>query len=57
MGLNYRIRVTFKNFNYSKRLLRVKESSQDTIQLEWSYLDVFLNQKNGSQTILPLLIL
>lgn len=41
---------TLWDFNYSKRLLRVKESSQDTIQLEWNYLDVFLKQKNGSQT-------
>lgn len=33
-----------------KRLLGVKESSQDIIQLEWNYLDVFLKQENGSQT-------
>lgn len=39
---------TLWDFNYSKRLL-VKESSQDTIQLEWNYLDVILKQKNGSQ--------
>lgn len=41
--------VTLWDFNYSKRLLRVKEFSQDTIQLEWNYLDVFLKE-NGSQT-------